>query len=247
MQHRPAAIHASVLLAAALVGVLTPRDTRAEKTGDCGHPGVTVIYDGPAELEAACTALTDIVVYFQRGGFEIVPKVSLRFVDRDAAGSFQQVAAHGYFNAPQSQIVVYRTSDVSPWGLVWSAKLAASFLRHELAHMAIWAIVGKSQVRLGREWHEFIAYAIQLDLMDAQLLNELLARHTETRPVGNLTEINEFTYSMGPEAFAVAAYKTYLAKDTTKFVGQLLRAEVVPPPMSYPFPVLPDQGRPNEK
>lgn len=229
-----------------MAGAVAPHDIRAEKKGDCSHPGVNVIYDGPAELEAACSALTDIVVYFQRVGFEIAPKVSLRFADRDAARSFQQVAAHGYFNAPQSQIVVYRTSDVSPWGLVWSAKLAASFLRHELAHMAIWAIVGGSQVRLGREWHEFIAYSIQLDLMDGQLLNELLARHAETGPVGHLTEINEFTYSMGPEAFAVAAYKTYLAKGATNFVGQLLRAEVVPPPLSYPFPVLPDQGRANE-
>jgi len=201
---------------------------------------VNVIYDGPTELEAACSALTDIVVYFQRMGFEIVPKVSLRFADGDAARSFQQVAAHGYFNAPQAQIVVYRTSDVSPWGLVWSAKLAASFLRHELAHMAIWAIVGGSQVRLGREWHEFIAYSIQLDLMDGQLLNELLARYTKTGPVGYLTEINEFTYGMDPEAFAVAAYKTYLAKDGTKFVGQLLRGGDVPPPLSYPFVALPD-------
>lgn len=223
-----------------MAGALAPRDIRAEKKDDCGHPGVNVIYDGPAELEAACSALTDILVYFQRVGFEIAPKVSLRFIDRDASRSFQQLAAHGYFNAPKSQIVVYRTSDVSPWGVVWSVKLAASFLRHELAHMAVWEILGATHAHLGREWHEFIAYAIQLDLMDGQLLNELLARYTEAHAVGHLLEINEFTYGMNPEVFAVVAYKTYLGKGGTAFLAQLLRGEVLPPPFSYPFPALPN-------
>ena len=243
MSRRRRTILVSFLLAATFVNVLMPRDIRAEKKGDCDRSDVDIIYDAPSELEAACSALTDVMVYFRRMGFDMAPKVSLRFVDRDASRSFEQIASHGFFNAPQSQIVVYRTSDVGPWGLVWSTRLAASFLRHELIHMAIWQIAGQRQVRLGREWHEFIAYAIQLDLMDAQLLNELLAKYAETPAVEHLEQINEFTYGMNPEVFAVAAYKTYLAKGAAKFVAQLLRAEVLPPPMSYPFPVMPDRER----
>ena len=240
MSRRRQTIFSILLFGMAFAGVLAPHDIRAEKKGDCGYPDVSIIYDDSAELDAACDALADIVAYFRRMGFEIVPKVSLRFVDRDAAHSLEQGAAHGYFNGPQSQIVAYRTSDVSPWGLAWSAKLAASFLQHELAHMAVWEILGATHARLGREWHEFIAYAIQLDLMDGELLNELLARYTTAQAIGHLTEINEFTYGMNPEAFSVVAYKTYLARGGTKFLGQLLRGEVSPPTFSYPFSALPN-------
>lgn len=59
---------------------------------------------------------------------------------------------------------------------------------------------------LGAWRHEFIAYAIQSDLMDAQLLKELLAKYAETPAVEHLEQINEFTYGMNPEGFAVAAY-----------------------------------------
>lgn len=241
MQRRRRSILACLLLGVALASAPALREARAEKKGDCSHSGVNVIYDDPAELKSACSALTDIVMYFQRIGFDVTPKVSLRFVDRHAAGSFRQIASHGYFNAPQSQIVIYRTANVNPWGLPWSARLAASFLRHELAHMAISQIVDGRQVRLTREWHEFMAYAIQLDLMDPQLLNELLARYSGTQAGEHLEQINEFTYGMDPEVFAVVAYKTYLSKGAAKFVAQLLSAEVLPPPISYPFPVLPNR------
>jgi hypothetical protein len=42
--------------------------------------------------------------------------------------------------------------------------------------------------------------------MDAQLLSELLAIYAETPAVEHLEQINEFTYGMNPEGFAVAAY-----------------------------------------
>ena len=37
------------------------------------------------------------------------------------------------------------------------------------------------------------------------------------------------------------AYRTFLERDGPRFVAQLLRFEIRPPPMSYPFPVLPGQ------
>ena len=40
---------------------------------------------------------------------------------------------------------------------------------------------------------------------------------------------------------ATSAYRTYLERGGATFVAQLLRFEVRPPPMSYPFPVLPGQ------
>lgn len=216
-------------------GALLAYDIRAEKQGDCSYPGVNVIYDDSAELASACSALVDVIGHFRRSGFEVVPKVSLRFVDHDADS-----LEHGHFNVARSEIVVSRTSDVSPWGLPWSSKLAASFLRHELAHMAIWQVLSVTHVRLGREWHEFVAYVIQLDLMDDQLRSALLARYAQAHAIRYLEEINEFTYGMNPEIFAVIAYKTYLARGGSNFLGQILRGEVSPPIFSYPSPMWKD-------
>lgn len=241
MLYRRQTILAFLISVTGIVAAIVPHAVRAERTGDCSRPGVTVIYDDPIELEIACSALADIFEYFRRAGFSMTPKVELRFVPRANEGASAPGATHGYFDAPQSQIVVFRSSGVSPWGLTWSLTLAASFLRHELVHMAIWEITKGDTKRWQREWHEFVAYAIQLDLMEPDLLAEVLIKHAQIQPFAVLSQINEFTYYMNPEAFAVAAYKTYLAKGGVEFVRQLLRGEVVPPPLSYPFPVLPDK------
>lgn len=241
MLYRRKAMLASLLLAAGPAGAVSPRRSRAENRSDCGFHGVSITYGDAAELEAACGALADIVAWFQHAGFDITPRISLRFADRSVARSFGQISSHGYFDAPQLRIVVHRTSDVSPWGLPWSRGLAVSFLHHELAHMAVWQITGGDIARLRREWHEFIAYAVQFDLMDRVLRAELLATQEHVHAFDQLLQVNELTYHMNPEVFAIAAYKTYLAKGGPQFVGQLLRAEIVPPPLTYPFPVLPGQ------
>ena len=223
----------ALLFGVACASALLPQNIRAEKQGDCGYPAVNVIYDDSAELASACDALVDVIGHFRRSGFEVVPKLSLRFVDH-AAGSLE----HGHFNVDRSEIVISRTSDVSPWGLPWSSKLAAAFLRHELAHMAMWQVLSVTHARLGREWHEFVAYVIQLDLMDDELRSALLARYPQAHAIRYLEEVNEFTYGMNPQVFAVVAYKTYLARGGSNFLGQILRGEVSPPIFSYPFPVL---------
>ena len=208
----------------------------AEQSGDCGHRKVSVTYQTSIELDAACGALTKIVEYFRRMGFAITPNISLRFVDH----SPERFSTHGYFDGSQSQIVVYRTSNGSPWALPWSSELAASFLCHEVVHMALWQIVNGDRKRLQREWHEFIAYAIQLDLMEPRLLSELLTTHAHVGPFDDFMQVNELTYHMDPEVFAIAAYRTYLGKGGMEFVRQLLSGEIIPPRLSYPLSISPE-------
>lgn len=203
----------------------------AEQRGDCGHQQASVIYQKPSELDAACDALARIIEYFRRMGFDITPNISFRFVDH----SSERFATHGYFDGPESRIVVYRTSNGSPWGLPWSSDMAASFLCHEVVHMALWQIVNGDRERLRGEWHEFIAYAIQLDFMESRLLSEILTTHAHVRPFDGLMQVNELTYHMDPEVFAVAAYRTYLVRGGMKFVRQLLSGEIIPPRLSYPL------------
>lgn len=110
-----------------------------------------------------------------------------------------------------------------------------------LVHIAVWQILGPEAERLPREWHEFIAYAVQLDLMDPEILKGVLARFSDVHAFDELSEVNEFTYGMNPEVFAVAAYLTFRKRGAQNFVRRLLRAEIVPPQMVFPFPVLPEQ------
>ncbi|TAJ81806.1 DUF6639 family protein [Reyranella sp.] len=199
-----------------------------EQLSTCGYKAVVVIYRGTAELAAACDALNEVTAYFRAIGFEAAPVVSVEFADRPA----DDTGAHGYFDRPGARVVVYRAGAVRPWSLSWNLAVAASFLRHELVHAMVWR-VGKEPNRLPREWHEFIAYAIQLDLMDPNILERVLASQADVQPFDELIAVNEFTYGMGPEAFAVAAYKTYRARGGAQLVRQLLAGKLVPP-VSHP-------------
>ena len=238
---RRQSVLALLVLGAGAFAAFVPQSGDAAQRADCGHPTFDVVFDDRAELDMACRALTDITEYFRGMGFEVTPRVSLRFADRPSSRSAGLSSSHGYFDRWRSQIVVHRASDVSPWGLPWPPQLAGSFLRHELAHMAVWEVVDRDRSRLRREWHEFIAYAVQLDLMEPRLREGVLAAQARVRSFKNLAEVNEFTSRMDPDVFAVAAYKTYIAEGGTAFVAQLLRGEIVPPAFTYPFPVLPGQ------
>ena len=235
----PGAIRVFTLYAVVAGGLGIASVSVAERA-NCGYAGVEVAYKEQADLRAACDALTDIAAYFRRIGFRIEPRFSLTFGDPDNVQSPDRRYTYGHFDARTSRIVVYRSSSIEPWGLHWNEKLAASFLRHELVHMAVWEIIGPDPDRLPREWHEFIAYAVQLELMDRELRDELLAKVATVGPFESLSQVNEFTYAMNPDVFAVAAYQTYREQGAEKFVRQLLRAELIPPRFSFPFPVLPE-------
>ncbi len=219
------------LLVLAIVEPIATSGARSERELSCGYKNVSIVSSRQSDLNMACRALDEIVKYFSSLGFRVTPGVLLRFADRSTDRAF----VHGYYDARQSRIVVYRNSKSSPWGLPWNKDMTASFLRHELVHMAILQIINTNRISLRREWHEFIAYAIQLDYLPPRLKEDLLSKQSQVRPFGTFLQINEFTSRMNPEVFAVASYKTYRAKGAGAFVRQLLRAEIVPAPISYPF------------
>lgn len=224
---RPVLIIASCL-ALGLAETSIAQSRHDERLSTCGYKEVVVTYGDTAELVAACDALNEVTAYFRAIGFEAAPLVSVAFADQPA----DHTAPHGYFDPAGPRVVVYRSAAVLPWGLSWNLALAASFLRHELVHVMVWR-VGREPKRLPREWHEFIAYAIQLDLMGAKVLDRVLASRADVQPFDDLLAVNEFTYGMGLEAFAVAAYKTYRARGGAQLVQQLLTGKVVPL-VSYP-------------
>ena len=228
---------------AVLATALAPACTgETDIVANCGHQGVSVTYRHEADLATACDALDDTLGYFRRIGFELEPRFSLNFAEPGKQRSIEGVVSYGYVDLRSSTIVVYSSSYRQPWGLPWSREMIGSFLRHELAHIAVWQMLGRKAERLRHEWHEFIAYAIQLDLLNPELRKEALANFSDVRPFSDLLEVNEFTYGMNPDVFAVAAYLAYRERGAERFVRALLRGEITPPPFVYPFPVLPDQS-----
>ena len=216
----------------------------AEHDLNCGHKGITVEVMEPADLALACDALADVLTYFRSLGFDFEPRFSLTFADGKHTESANGVVAYGYADLRSSVILVRTSSYRQPWGLPWNRAMVGSFLRHELAHIAVWQILGPDARRLRHEWHEFVAYAIQLHLMDGALVSTLLANFSDARAFDDLTEVNEFVYGMNPDRFAVMAYLTYREKGAQDFVRGLLRGEIIPPAPSFPFPVLPHEGGP---
>lgn len=228
-----------------VIALLTAYGAPSAATGEpsaCGQRGVEVVYKRSADLALACEALADIVTYFRQIGFQFEPRFSVKFAEPQLQPA-EGLVSYGHADVHSSSVVVYTSAHRRPWGLPWSTELAASFLRHEVAHIAAWQVLGAEGRRLPREWHEFIAYAIQLDLMNAKLRAAVLANSADVRAVADLSAINEFTYGMDPDVFAVTAYLTYRERGTQNFVRALLRGDVVPPPFSFPFPVIPQEKR----
>ena len=62
----------------------------------------------------------------------------------------------------------------------------------------------------------------RLDLMHPGLRNQVLANFASVRAFASGGELNEFVYGMDPEAFAVAAYRTYRQGGGSKFISELL-------------------------
>lgn len=237
-------IRVALSLLAALLLLISPvRFANAQANSSCGYRNVKVSNFQGTELTVTCKALSEVVAYFHNIELDFDPRVSLLFRDKnvEVPKSAPAGQSYGFFDERNSTIVMMRSSVVRPWGFDWNSELAASFLRHELIHMAVRLILGNDYERLRPEWHEFIAYSVQFELMSPSLRNSILASHRDVMEFPSLAGINEFTSRMDPAIFSIASYKTYRHNGSEKLIRRLLRFEFQPPPMSYPFAVLPGQ------
>ena len=234
---------AVLLLTVVLLQLFHIRVAEAQADSTCGYLNITVSHSRQAELTMTCQALADVAAYFRDIDLWFEPNVSLMFSEKatEVSGQAPVGRSHGFFDERESTIVMMRSSGSHPWGLRWNSELAASFLRHELVHMAVRLILGDDQKKLRPEWHEFIAYSVQLELMSQSLRASILAKHSDVMAFASLSGINEFTYRMDPAIFSIASFKTYRENGSKQLVRRLLRFELQPPPMSYPFTVLPGQ------
>lgn len=133
---------------------------------------------------------------------------------------------HGYFELKQFKTVIARGAADRWWGLGETEELLGS-LHHELTHMAVAVVLGEKFKRLPASWHVFIAYAVQLDLLDREIRNEILARSLQLKGFSELNYINDFVIALlPPQHMAVMSYRAYLKWGGQEFLARLLRFEV---------------------
>ncbi len=226
------------LVAIVLLGVVVPQHA----TAACGYARMSV--SGSAEETAdACRALEQVVSYFRKIGFEPQPSLAIAFRDRveidvylqDYARRSERPAGRnevsGYYDFRRNELqITSGRRDVArerkPWGIPWGQPIAYSILQHELVHAIVAGLLGGRYQKLGKAWHEFIAYAVQFDVMDAALRRQVIANYPDAEPFQFPESVNAIVYAVDPDAFGVAAHLYAQANGGTAFVRRILLGDV---------------------
>ena len=228
----------TVLVTLVLLGVVLPRHAWAA----CGYAGVSV--SGTAEeVTDACRALDEVLGYFEKLGFQSDPEMRISFQDRVYVDMYLQTygpagtepvgsnEVSGFYDSRRKELQIASTRreikrERRPWGIAWGPPIAYSILQHELAHAIVAGRLGHEYQKLGKSWHEFIAYAVQFDLMDRELKAAVFANYPDAEPFRFPESVNSIVYGADPDAFGVSAYLYAEANGGPKFIGQILANQV---------------------
>lgn len=216
-----------------LLALAAPFLLSAEANAACGMDRI-LVHGTAEETRMACSSLAAVVVYFADLGFTLDPQLTISFRDEVsvdlAAPSHGELRVAACYDASRREIEITSLSaaleaEREPWGLTWGEPLASSVLEHEIVHAAIWTVAGGDRSAIGHAWSEFIAYAVQLELMAPAMREEILARHSDVRPFDVPTEVNRITHAFDPDGFGLRAYLFAEAHGGKAFIGQILDGE----------------------
>jgi len=226
------------LVATVLIGIVVPQCASAA----CGHEGVSVL--GTAEEVAdACRALDEVLHYFRKIGLQPDPVVSISFQDQVYIDMFPQTyeptsresvgknRVSGYYNFRSKELQVTSgrreiRRERKPWGIEWGQSIAYSILHHELVHAVVASLLGSEYQKFAKAWLEFVAYSVQLGIMDPELRSKVLANYPDTRPFQFPENVNAIVYAADPDEFGVSAYLFTEANGGPAFIAQLLAKKV---------------------
>ncbi len=219
-------------LAAAILLLAAPGLSHAAEPS-CGYQHVSVT--GTEEAVAvACEALEDVIGYFAGIGLAIEPEVRIIFRDEVfvdlPAPSARRLKVSGCYDSITRTIQITDwniapRAERRPWGLAWDKRIVRSVLEHELVHMAAITILGGRSGQLGGAWHEFIAYAIQFELMDEDMRNAVVANHPGLAPFDSPWNISQSTYAADPDSFGLRAWLHMRANGGGDFIRAILEGQ----------------------
>lgn len=225
----------TALTAILLVGAAAPGGAIAAD-GACDLPDVTVVAAAPSDVRDICDAVRAVQAYIDQLGLAFKPRLQVMLADGPELSTGAS-PSHGRYNARTAELTIGRRPGESSWGLLWTPDLGRSFRIHEVAHAAVVQLLGARWAEMRREWHEFIAYTIQLELMAVSTRQQILALFPDVEAATRLEQINEFTYGADPERFAVLAHKTYQANGGPELIRRLIARDAVPPAIPHTLPL----------
>lgn len=191
----------------------------------CGYASVAIVSATSDEATAVCTALADVVQYFADAGLLFEPAFTITFranpIKVDASAH-----PHGYFDAKAATITMIRNAEDEWWQLNRAEELLTT-LDHELTHMAVSRVWRDGAHPLPKAWQEFVAYAVELDIMPIELRSRVLATYKEAPHFDSEMQINPIIFALAdPDWLAVASYSEYVALGGRGFLLKLLRGEI---------------------
>lgn len=93
-------------------------------------------------------------------------------------------------------------------------------------HAVVANLLGREYQKFAKAWHEFIAYAVQFDVMDGELKRQVLANYPDTKAFQFPENVNAIVYAADPDEFGVSSYLFTEANGGPRFIAQLLVKEV---------------------
>ena len=193
----------------------------------CGYKYVRIDMVVLAEEIDICNPLSKVISYFDSMGFKIEPRFSLALTQKQPVN---RAEVYGYLNPKNRRILIFLRPNKNPWNLNWNKEILDSILIHEFVHMAILQTLKSEYLELPKEWHEFIAYALQIDFLYKDMRHLILYKYAHIEPFENLLGINPYSYGMtDPDIFSVRAYKTFRQQGGSNFLQKLLQLEFRPP------------------
>lgn len=221
--------------------------TASPAQADCNRQHVVVL-GTLEERENVCRALSEVQRYFAQRGITLEFELTIRFQSRievTTNNQFMHTVEHwpvsGYYRATTKELYMTQakapwTAERTPWHLPWNGEVEFSILEHEIIHAAIAQIMGENYRKLPHPWHEVLAYAIEISLMKPDLRAKVLANFPNVQAFGSNLEINSMIYGLDPDAFAIAAYKTYLKNSEFEWVKRVInfKFEMIDPEGFWP-------------
>lgn len=75
---------------------------------------------------------------------------------------------------------------------------------------------------MDKAWHEFIAYAVQFDLMDPMLKHKVMQNYPGVEPFEHPENVNQFVHAFDPDKFGVCAYLFAQSRGGADFLREIL-------------------------
>ncbi|MBK8084183.1 MAG: hypothetical protein IPK28_10305 [Devosia sp.] len=197
---------------------------------DCGTSGIKVV-GTTEEVGVACEAVAGVGSYFDALGLPVEPRLTIEFSDKVevSIGDGAHLPVSGCYD-PEGQRIQIRRWNANladaprPWGLPWDRDAASSVAAHEVVHAALWVLLEGDPHRLAPAWHEFVAYAVQLDLMDDDTRERIL-REASAEAFATPESVNVIAYGFDPDLFGLRSY-LFARERGASFIRRLIEDDV---------------------